>query len=840
LGDYQQALVIDQLSQVCDQSGSEALRALAGRVSFLPIDQCLPAPVDPNGAAPAQVGELPRCAADLVRYPDYLAPVVRKLLGQTLLVSNLDSARMLRAVLPAGYRYVTAAGELLETDGRVLAGPAAEGGVSGAGLIGRRSELRRLHNRIGQLDTTIAADQQTLAQLSDRAAHLETLSQELRQGIYEANTVRVELTSRLESIEAQVTKLDREQPVLAAETQAVHRQLHDAEQKRQGHEAAAKQVEADSAARQAAVTAIEADIAQLRGQSEAAREALTALKVESGKVAEQLSAAQRQVRQLEIAAADIQRQHRGLEDQLAGHGQRLEELGQQAFEAGKQIEEADVRLRELVVRADLVQHRLAKVDEALERINQTLTEQRQAMSQLDEQLHARQVQKREVEVKIEAVQQRVTEQLGLDLVAEYTKATTPPAQETPTEVPAASAETPVETPAQGDASVPEAQAEQAPEAQPEAAAEQPSLTIDFTAVEAEMKQLREKLDRLGTVNLDAIGEQDGLEAEFTKMNEQVTDIENAKGELEQLITQLNDDSRQRFEAAFAQVRENFAGPNGLFRRVFGGGKADLFLQPDEQGNVDVLESGIEIIAKPPGKEPQSISLLSGGEKTMTAVAILLAIFQARPSPYALLDEVDAALDEANVERFTQVIKSFLGQSHFIVITHHKRTMQVCDQLYGVTMPERGVSRRVAVHFDQVGKDGHIAAEAVEAQMRRDAEEEAKPREPEQPVAEVQPVTEPQPAAPVVETVAQEAPTPVVAESVPQPEPVVVAAAAATETGGNGNNGNSHGNGNGNGHGNGNGKSNGNAKDKATPREALRQRLAKMLEGRDPVEIDSNN
>jgi chromosome segregation protein len=147
----------------------------------------------------------------------------------------------------------------------------------------------------------------------------------------------------------------------------------------------------------------------------------------------------------------------------------------------------------------------------------------------------------------------------------------------------------------------------------------------------------------------------------------------------------------------------------------------MFLVPDEEGNVDWLASGIEIRAKPPGKEPRVISQLSGGEKSMTTVALLLAIFQSKPAPFCILDEVDAALDEANTERFASSLHGFLDRSHFIVITHHKRTMQHCHKLYGVTMPQRGVSRRVAVRFEQVGNDGRLSKDAVE-QAEREAEE----------------------------------------------------------------------------------------------------------------------
>jgi chromosome segregation protein len=146
-----------------------------------------------------------------------------------------------------------------------------------------------------------------------------------------------------------------------------------------------------------------------------------------------------------------------------------------------------------------------------------------------------------------------------------------------------------------------------------------------------------------------------------------------------------------FIETFQNVRTHF---QDLFRKLFGGGMADVILE-DEQ---DVLECGIEIKAKPPGKELRSISLMSGGEKTMTAVALLLAIFRNKPSPFCLLDEVDAALDEANVNRFTNVLRDFMDKSQFILITHSKRTMACADVLYGITMQESGISRRMAIRF----------------------------------------------------------------------------------------------------------------------------------------------
>jgi chromosome segregation protein len=147
----------------------------------------------------------------------------------------------------------------------------------------------------------------------------------------------------------------------------------------------------------------------------------------------------------------------------------------------------------------------------------------------------------------------------------------------------------------------------------------------------------------------------------------------------------------------------------LFRRLFGGGEADIVLDEAE----DVLECGIEIVGRPPGKEACSISLLSGGEKTLTCVALLLAVFRSKPSPFCVLDEVDAALDEANIGRFTAVLREFLSFTQFIVVTHSKKTMAGADTLYGVTMEESGVSKRVSVRFEDVSEDGQISAAALQ-------------------------------------------------------------------------------------------------------------------------------
>ncbi len=214
---------------------------------------------------------------------------------------------------------------------------------------------------------------------------------------------------------------------------------------------------------------------------------------------------------------------------------------------------------------------------------------------------------------------------------------------------------------------------------------------DWNSVHQQVEALQAKLDEMGPVNLVAIEEYEETEQRHQFLTAQHDDLVHAKIQLLEVINRINTQTRQMFTETFEKIRDNF---RLMFTEVFGGGKADLILSDEN----DVLESGIEIVARPPGKQLQSISLLSGGEQTMTAVSLLFSIYQVKPSPFCVLDELDAPLDESNVVRFVKILQRFLAHSQFIIITHNKRTIGMADVLYGVTMQEHGVSKIVSVKF----------------------------------------------------------------------------------------------------------------------------------------------
>ncbi|MEM8737083.1 MAG: chromosome segregation protein SMC [Planctomycetota bacterium] len=728
LGEHQQALVVDRLADLCDPASPlTSPDALAGRVGFLAIDQPPLPPLHTEAHGLSAAGPALRPVIDLVRYPAWLGPVAWRLLGRTLVVRDLDTAMMLRATLPGspsggGYRFVTRAGEVLDEQCRVLAGPLSAN--ASGGLISRRSELAALQVELHQLDAIIASDHQALTALSDQAAHLERVTAELQQSIFDASAIKVELRSRLDSLRGQIATLEKERPVLAAEAEAIHRQLRDADEKRTTHRSEASDLEAQSVEREARRARLDAEITAAADTADAAREQVTSLRVDAGKLAEQLSASERQSRQFEIARADVTRQHTRLAEELKSTHTRIAELQATQTQAEQDAQSADRALQELITQCELIQRKVTAADEELASLKDRFAQRRSAVDTLDGAVHQAQMKQRELEVKLDSVTQRTADQLDLDLPEAYRKqkqlALFPSEQQHLVQNDADPGEADEAPPS--DPSAPG----HAPEPITQAATEIGRIggadgadpfnlsPEDWDRVKAEIDELRGKIARLGTVNVDAIAEEDQLAGKQDELADQVKDIEDAEKQLHALIEQLNHDSRTRFEDTFNQVRENFAGPDGMFRKLFGGGRADVFLEPDEDGKTDILESGIAITAKPPGKEPRALSQLSGGEKTMTAVALLMAIFKSRPSPYAILDEVDAALDEANVERFINVINGFLDKSHFIVITHHKRTMQGCNQLYGITMQERGVSKRVSVNFDQISHNGEIHRDALDA------------------------------------------------------------------------------------------------------------------------------
>ncbi|MFO1010673.1 MAG: chromosome segregation protein SMC [Planctomycetota bacterium] len=294
------------------------------------------------------------------------------------------------------------------------------------------------------------------------------------------------------------------------------------------------------------------------------------------------------------------------------------------------------------------------------------------------------------------------------------------------------------------------------------------------ALEEAVRELKSRLDKLGPVNLEAMTELTEVGGRLEFLQNQRADLDASRQQLTEAVSTIDSESKRLFLETFEAVRTNF---QRIFRQLFGGGRAEIVL---EEG-ADVLEAGVDIIARPPGRELLSIGLLSGGQRTLTALALLFAVFEARPSPFCLLDEVDAALDEANVERFLQMLAGYRATTQFVVVTHNKSTMTACDSLYGVTMETKGVSRQVSVELGDVDRWADRGAAPNEKRAKAGAPAPVVDAESGEPVVELVPAAGDRGADGALRRVARAAQAELEAPlSETTPEPAAEADGASTE------------------------------------------------------------
>ncbi|HEX4796131.1 MAG TPA: chromosome segregation protein SMC, partial [Humisphaera sp.] len=615
-----------------------------------------------------------RLAIDLVRVEPADASLAQHLLGRTVVVDSLADAAELHRTGPQGWRYVTHAGEVLEADGTLRAGPL----TAAMGLLSRRSELESIAQQIADVDVRIESLTRQLTEGNASAKALEEQQNTIRNELYRANSDKVELTSRISQINDKQQSLRREQPILDRELQSLLDQSGRLTTEEQTLTEKRQAFETDQNDRQQKVTDLAALHERLAEEIRVLGEQLTVSRVQLGQIQEKQLASQQQVQRMTGTRAELTQQVQRLAQSAQAIASKQGGVEAELEQAAAAEQSAVARQKQLKEQIDAMAQQVAESLSVVQSLATKVEELRAEHTRVEQALHNLELKLGEVRVRLETLITRTMEELQLDLPGKYHGLS-----------------------ADGGAGY-------------------VSGDVDWDAVAEEIKQLREKIHRLGNVNVDAIGEQDELEQRSTFLATQVQDLTASKLQLESLISEINTESSVRFEQTFNAVREHF---QTMFRKLFGGGKADIFLeteipapknsQPVEGSTepamikVDILDAGIEVIARPPGKQPVSISQLSGGEKTMTCVALLMSIFKSKPSPFCILDEVDAALDEANNQRFNLIVQEFLDQSQFIVITHSKRTMQIADVLYGVTMQEQGVSKRVAVKFDQIDSHGRI-------------------------------------------------------------------------------------------------------------------------------------
>jgi chromosome segregation protein len=666
LAERAQALVVERADGAL--AAIEALRrAEAGHGVFVlePDEEPLPQGFVPLG----------RPLLECVRVRPGFEAVARRLLGGVQLVDELGEAARLygRGRIPAAF--VSRAGDWLGCDG-VLRG----GAVASGGILARAREVRELATEVEALDLELAAAEArarsaelALAAASDELENLRNRHHTAALAVANHEKDLERTRERVKAIGEAREGRAEERGVLLSEAEALREEARRGEEllasareerARRQRELESLGLRIGSAGREVArLEALAGERrAQHRARAEGGERLRSSLEAARHRAAELAEWAARRERETLAAAGRREELARSLaegEQSLAGQLENEEQARREAEDARDAYERLAAQAREL--------------EEEGRALRALLSEERERVQQVELEL-------RERELRLGHLEAQVRDRWNVDIASWK-----PPVPAQPGEP------EPEPAPYEGADAAAEGEESEAREAARAAREQAEALASDGPARRARLEEVRRALEALGEVNLSAIEEHEELRERFRFLSEQKTDLEASIAQLREAIQRINRTSRKRFRETFEAVDARF---QENFPRLFRGGKAKLSLTEHE----DILEAGIEIMAQPPGKRLQSVNLLSGGEKTMTALALLVSVFQVRPSPFFLLDEVDAALDDANVGRFNEVVLELARESQFLMITHNKRTIEVADLLYGVTMEEKGVSKLVSVEL----------------------------------------------------------------------------------------------------------------------------------------------
>jgi chromosome segregation protein len=605
-------------------------------------------------------------AMSVIQAEPTVEPLLKSLLGRTFIAADLNTATAQIQNGHAGCDFVTLGGDLLNRHGIYTGGY-----VNGKGHGKAPSSILGRKNQITELQAELAELQERVAEASRKRGALLSEQTELQASLQQAQTELREQEVAIATREGEFNALNNSNRLLhqkidtvVFEVESLAAQEAEGMRKREALASRLNELETRERNAQEQVAALTQQLEELRVARDTAMAALSESKVALASD-EQL-------------ASSFRQQRVSLGHRIGELGQLVEARRNECSSFVSRKETAETEIQDSQAKIERLQHDREQVnaqaaeliglknvqDEEISQRDESLRSQRSRLTELQNQRGALDVELAQKNMSVQNLREKVQQKYHLNLDDIRSECITITyADEGPAKVETLS---------------------------PEQMAAAGAAT-DWNAVGQQVEALQQKIDEMGPVNLVAIEEYEETEQRHQFLSTQHDDLVNAKTQLLEIINRINTQTQTMFQETFEKIRDNF---RAMFVDVFGGGKADLVLSDEN----DVLESGIEIVARPPGKQLQSISLLSGGEQTMVAVSLLFSIYQVKPSPFCVLDELDAPLDESNVVRFVKILQRFLVHSQFIIITHNKRTIAMADVLYGVTMQEHGVSKLVSVKF----------------------------------------------------------------------------------------------------------------------------------------------
>jgi chromosome segregation protein len=638
LGGALQNIVVEN-----EASGREAIaflkRRQAGRATFLPLDvirgRSIP---EHEKKSLSELSGFVGIAVNLVRFDDKYDNIMSSMLGNVIIAEKLEEANRIAAKCQYRYRVVTLEGDVVNPGGSMTGGSLQKKTSS---LLGRNRQIDEMDKEIRASDIQLGELRKKLdrikRELSDGSRSLDELRQLGEQQRIEEQQIR----SQLSQLDSEGKNAEEQTTLYSQDREALAIERNEFKQKK----LAAEQTLAELQQEETELTQAIRDAELKRKAKESAKEELqvqlTSLKVKTASVSQEKQSLEEQLRRFDDDLSATERERSGNKRLLQ---QLLADMEANETESVKQIEQLNhlrLKKREASEQMDYKRAERAKWVQKLEEGESLTKEQRTQLKQVEDQLRQTEVRVNRLDVELENLLKKLAEDYELSY---------------------------------------------------ELAKERYPVPEDVPATQNEVRDLKRQISALGDVNLGAIEEYQRVNERYQFLSDQKNDLVEAKTALYMVIREMDEEMSKRFKTTFDAIRSQFV---VVFVKLFGGGRADLILsEPDR-----LLDTGIEIVAQPPGKKLQNLQLLSGGERALTAMALLFAILRVKPVPFCVLDEVEAALDEANVTRFADYLREFSEQTQFIVVTHRKGTMESADVLYGVTMEEGGVSKLVSVRLD---------------------------------------------------------------------------------------------------------------------------------------------
>jgi chromosome segregation protein len=559
--------------------------------------------------------------------------------ASTVLVSDLSAAFRVAETTPGG-QYLTLAGEAYSPRGTLAAAGERK---SMAGFLSLKREKRDLERQLGTLRRKIQLTREELAQAKQEQARMSESLRKLSDESRDLDINTALFRHQIESLTGELRKSEQTEIVLNLELSQLSHERQAFEARMLDAERGVGEIEERSKSGSEEIVQLGQRLESLKADSGRLSKSLAALNSAHAVRRERLSATEAELRRLEGEMAEAltrveanQAETLTVRNTVADLELGIQEAERQSAECAGQTVSAEAELGDRSLRLASLRERLAALEGRLQALQAEREEAMESRGRVE-------IEKTRLENDLEHLERSCLEEF------------------------------------------------QAPLAQIAAGVGEAGLERSLAEVSQACQELRDKVEKFGAINMRALEEYQELDERHTFLTHQRADIEQSIADTQKAIAEMNRRSVEQFRDAFGAIRAHFI---DVFQILFKGGQCDLRLLDEE----DVLESGIDIIAQPPGKRLQNVLLLSGGEKALTALALLIAIFRYRPSPFCVLDEVDAPLDDANIKRFTALITELSGQTQFIIITHNKKTMEIAGTLYGVTMEDPGISRVVSVDF----------------------------------------------------------------------------------------------------------------------------------------------